>query len=391
MQRLVALVVTGFLAAFAVDGALSVFDELLALATGTHWVKYPRALSSTLVMLANLAMFVGMAVSPAVPKRLVLPPMAVGLWFLLGAMPLPIYLGIAGSGLPIALVQASVAAALWAYVRVRGGGWAVPEAWCEGPGFSGKHLVAVAAVSLLLSPLIGVYSAASLKLALHHGTAGYADLDRQGLLLTGRTFAKGDKRIELVGMMHIGEPAAYEQIWASFPPGSVLLAEGVSDEQELFGKRKLSYDKGAGKLGLVSQARIPIEGDDLTVRSADIDISQFSEPTRDLLKGAAKIWAADTQLEFVAAYTEVLDTSGDPAVIDAVVADVLDRRNEHLIAEVDQALGEFDSIVVPWGALHMPFLDAEVRKRGFEPVESRSIRLFRFGTVLSGVRSFLGG
>jgi len=391
MQRSVALVVTAFLAAFALDGALSVVDELGALSLDVHIVKYPRALFSTLVLLANLGMFAAMAITPRIPKRLVLPPMFVAVWFVLGAMPLPIYFGIEGSGLPIAAVQAVVAAAVWGHIRFWGGAWRVPDDWIEGPAFSVRNLALVAVGAMAMVPVVGVYSGLSLKLALSEGTAGYADLDTTGLLLRSRTFRKRDKRVELLGMMHVGEPAAYEEIWSSFPAGSVLLAEGVSDEQEIFGKRKLSYDKGAAKMGLISQAKVPIEADDVTVRSADIDISEFSESTQELLKGAAKIWAADTTAEFMTAYAGVVETSGDPKVIEAVLDDVLNRRNDHLIGEVDRALTEFDVVVVPWGALHMPFLDEEVRKRGFKEESSRDFRLFRFGTVGRGVADFLAG
>ena len=45
--------------------------------------------------------------------------------------------------------------------------------------------------------------------------------------------------------------------------------------------------------------------------------------------------------------------------------DLLDLRNDHLLVEIEKALRDYDHVVVPWGALHLPGIQEQVRGLGF--------------------------
>ena len=54
-----------------------------------------------------------------------------------------------------------------------------------------------------------------------------------------------------------------------------------------------------------------------------------------------------------------------------IIDDILHRRNMGVIHYLDKALVRYDTVVIPWGALHMTEIEAEVLKRGFKLQEER--------------------
>ena len=55
-----------------------------------------------------------------------------------------------------------------------------------------------------------------------------------------------------------------------------------------------------------------------------------------------------------------------PEMYAVIFDDILHRRNMAVIRYLDKALDRYDTVVIPWGALHMNELEAEVLKRGFK-------------------------
>jgi len=49
-----------------------------------------------------------------------------------------------------------------------------------------------------------------------------------------------------------------------------------------------------------------------------------------------------------------------------VMEDLVDKRNAKVLAEFDKRLDRYDTVVVPWGALHMPKLERSLKDRGFK-------------------------
>jgi hypothetical protein len=60
-----------------------------------------------------------------------------------------------------------------------------------------------------------------------------------------------------------------------------------------------------------------------------------------------------------------------PERVAGIMADVLDKRNAAVIASLPKALRHYETIVIPWGALHMPAIEAAVLDLGFAPGEKK--------------------
>jgi hypothetical protein len=74
-------------------------------------------------------------------------------------------------------------------------------------------------------------------------------------------------------------------------------------------------------------------------------------------------------------------TAGDAGRLVLVERDILHLRNEHLLSEIEAALEEYERLVVPWGALHLPFIERAILERGFHPTASTRHRLISWGSV----------
>ena len=58
-----------------------------------------------------------------------------------------------------------------------------------------------------------------------------------GEMMTMVVYEKDDKTVTLVGMMHVGEPRFYDELYKSFPEKALVIVEGVSDREGLLAAR----------------------------------------------------------------------------------------------------------------------------------------------------------
>jgi hypothetical protein len=64
-----------------------------------------------------------------------------------------------------------------------------------------------------------------------------------------------------------------------------------------------------------------------------------------------------------------------------VMADILDKRNDVVIAGMVQTLNSYDTIIIPWGAMHMPAIEAAVLQQGFAPGKAEERLSLDFRTI----------
>jgi hypothetical protein len=210
--------------------------------------------------------------------------------------------------------------------------------------------------------------------------------------LADRLYTRDDREVRLVGMMHLGEGDAYRNLVAGFgSPSTVVLAEGVSDEQGLLDV-PLSYEQIAAVIGLEEQgamAEYLAESHDgelpewPVVRHADVDLSTFDPTTREWLGRIASVWSSDSPLAELMQLQRRMSAQGDVWAV--ISRDILDRRNAHLLTEIDVALEEFQRVIVPWGALHLSVIESSLIEQGFEPTDSQLRRFVSWHTVAAAV------
>ncbi|MCO4746079.1 MAG: hypothetical protein KC912_14885 [Proteobacteria bacterium] len=339
--------------------------------------------------LSNLVFLVS-AISPRVPLRVTL-PLFVWQWYLvLGAMPFGV-LALVNHWHILWPVLGSfvVVAVTLALVRTlpRNGALSVqPAFWQERRAVAPLRAVAVLSATAVLMPLlVAAYSVGSAVWSIEYATGGYAGLTTEGFVIRGRSFERGGTHLRLQGMMHIGEEHAYDALYASFGahPNTVVLTEGVGDETGALGDG-IGYSQVASRLGVVQQHAIPEDG--YTVRNADVDVSQFSDETLEMLRGTFGIWQADDPLTAWLTFSMEVSGQDQDALLRAVYEDLVVARNDEVLRHVAVAEPEFNHIFVPWGAAHLPGIEAQLLEDGWQPGAESELVLVRWTTVAGALR-----
>jgi hypothetical protein len=367
-----------FLILFGLDTLVSLLDEI----EPSLPLSPLRNAIATFVLFFVPAMYALLALSPQLPARIFLPLLLTAVWLSLGAAPLVVWSGMENLWLAASLLQAAAAAAAFAAVRVHTGGrtWLLEPRPASESRFSGLRFAALALGALLLGPpALVAYGLLALASFAHALTAGFLAVDLQGIELAERTYRQDGREVRLVGMMHVGEAGRYESLYDSFAgEDTVVLEEGVTDETGLLEKIP-SYEKLAGQLGLRQQSRIAHyfeeRGDEWPhVRHADIDATALSEETIALLEKLGSVWGADDPI----ASLRESRFQVEPEELERVMRDLIDTRNAHLLAAIEDALDQYAKVVVPWGALHMPWIEEQLLERGFRLEDETAHRFVRW-------------
>jgi hypothetical protein len=320
------------------------------------------------------------------PKRIFLPLIVFALWGGFGFWPLPVMFEHAV--LPLLASAGQLLLALAAFLRVRrysGGHLLLSPEMLSGPLFSLRATMIYVVASLVLLPFfLGLFTLASVGMYLEQQTAGFLRLTPSGIFMTERVYRKGEQTIRLAGMMHLGAEEYYRDLAASVDPGRTLvLVEGVSDVDQLLPNR-FDYGGIGEALGLVSQDVLEFDGRQVSlddaeqpddeaeaapephILRADIDVNCFDPRTVEFLKvlGTTLLNRNATGSDLVA-YNAWTDEHLTPDLRDILMEDILHRRNRELLRVLRLTMDHYDSVVIPWGALHMPGIEAAVLAQGF--------------------------
>ncbi len=397
-QPLAPLLANLFVMAFAVDAGLSLIEELVRWTTGSVALIPLRDVVAEMVVVASIPYLLAIALTPRLPAAVLLPLALFGLWLNLGAAPLPIAIDSAQRVALTACVLQILAAgwALFTIRRTTAGNWLFTPESLRGPAFSARHTLGCLAVgAFILAPAAGMYSLLYLGTTLQKATHGFIVFDFEGVSVADRRFRQQDREIQLVGMIHIGEQRAYSELFGSFATEStVVLAEGVTDDSNLMPTR-LSYEGAAASLGLTPQRDIEdyldaahadtsISAEWPHIRHADVDVSTFSPTTIAFLQSATQLWNSNDLR------TTLLELSNDPIfatpeLLQNLQSELLDDRNAKLLVQLFDAIGEYQRVIVPWGALHLPAIEAEVIERGYTLDRSEQHALISWSALLAAV------
>jgi hypothetical protein len=389
-----------FLVGFALDGAISVLDDLARAGSAPNALTAVRSWVALAVLFIAIGNFFVLALDPRLPKRILLPLAAFVAWCALGAYPLLAALGASQtSGLMLSGIQLGLGFAALGWIRLR----STTHHWLlhandlpRRQRRLGYTLRFVSATALIAPPLLAGFAGLSLFAQIERATAGFMTFDLTGINSTSREYHREGRRIDLVGMAHIGEGSAYLDLFESFTGRStLLLEEGVSDEEGLIGDG-LFYENVAGRIGLDVQpsfeallASTPFGDDDPEwpdIRNGDVDAREFSEDTIAVLEAAAHLYQSDRLAPALAEFQATLDELG-PEATQGAFRDLIENRNAHLLEEIQASLDDYDRIVVPWGALHLPGVEAAILGWGFEQTASSQRRIIAYQTILTSLFS----
>ena len=374
-----ALLLSACLGLFLADAIVSLADDSLGLFFGFHGLAGVRMLVGLLAGAVALLVYVMMAFTPKIPRRLFVPLCLFNLLTLLVALPFAIFFYERSQLIEWIISVAQVVFGVWVLYRLGNGfkfRWPlVPPALLNHGRFSWWNFCMFVLVNFCgLLPAVVIYLFFCAALAVDHFTSGFMALHPGGFTVQVRTYARNDgKTIQLYPMAHVAEADFYRQISQSFPTNSIILMEGVTDSQNLL-TNKISYERMAKSLGLAEQHAgfAPTRG---TVVPADVDVDQFSKGTLNLLNLVMLIHSQGVNPKNIQA---LLQYQPSPQMEEELMDDLLRNRNQHLLGEIKVHLPLSDTIIVPWGVAHMPGISTEIQKSGFLLTQSRNYEVIRF-------------
>jgi hypothetical protein len=380
LRPLVAVLLSIGLGIFLADAVLAFADSSLVLLFNVHGLSGVRAIFGFFVFLSSVLIYVLMGLTPMIPKRWFLPVTLFNPVVLLGLIPGLIYFYHLAPQLDwlTCLLQVLVGFAILFWIQAgRKWRWPVVSAQQLGTrGFSIWNLMGFVLANLfLLAPFLLFYLLFCTALGLDHFTGGFLKLRPGGLVVEARKYVRHDgKTIQLFPMAHVGDSGFYQKITQAFPTNSLILVEGVSDEKNLLTKG-ISYQRMARALGLAEQKQAfkPTQG---RVVRADVDVDEFAPSTINLLNLTMLLHAQGPNAQNM---SKLLNYPVTPQAQNQLFDDILEKRNQHLWAEIQKRLLQADYIVVPWGAAHMPGIAAEIEQAGFKLVDTHRYVVVRFG------------
>jgi hypothetical protein len=381
-----------YLILFIADGGFSFVDELVSLLTPLMPFTALRNLLAIAVILMSVPIYLSLGIDRRLPKRIFLPTIIFVLWSIVSTWLFP---SLSGSGVySLIMAAAQVAIGMLPLSCFRLGGercLTMPPTLFAGPFFSPKNSLTFFAANLFVIPLILLLSVFTVANAyMSEYTAGFMHLAPGGLTMSERIYTRDNRTIRLAAMIHVGNKEYYEKMAGSVTPGrSIVLAEGVSDDKHLM-QNRIDYGRVTGFLGLASQEKLLFKGRRIDVEEFESPRSHSSEAKDQLKSGSTDILRADVDfsafrqptilflnaigeqlrespsflkgLLAVNAWTEINIT---PDMSRIIMDDILHRRNLEVIRHLDTALERYDTVIIPWGALHMKEIEADVLKRGF--------------------------
>jgi hypothetical protein len=378
-----------FLILFIADGGFSLVDELVSLLTPLMPFSAFRNLLAGNVIVLSIPLYLCLGIDRRLPKKVFIPLITFVLWTLVSTWCFPALGKLRIYGLLMALTQILLGMLPLFCLRttVKRRLTLTQESFAV-PMFSLKNSLIFYGSNLFVIPAVLVMlflTVADAYMAEH--TAGFMHLAPGGLTMTERVYRRGSHSVRLAAMIHMGNKEYYRAMADSAASGrTIILAEGVTDDKNLL-QENLDYGRMAGFIGLTSQQEMRFRGriidEDLfdsavsgsvegnrageaDIFRADVDMSAFNAVTITFLEAIGKhLRESPSFARGILSLNRWAEKNITPEMYTTIMNDILHRRNMVVIGHLDKALSRYDTVVIPWGALHMKEIEAEVLKRGF--------------------------
>ncbi|HKJ04135.1 MAG TPA: hypothetical protein VJ974_00950 [Geopsychrobacteraceae bacterium] len=388
---------------------LLILNGAFSLFTGLFFGRVPGDVIETLYMLfASSVVMLGllfllcMGFNRNLPKRVYLPQLFLIFWDLSGMWPVSSLLDQFQAHLVASAGQVlfGFLALLYVYSLNRNSPFLTPEMFSR-PGFRVGNLVRYVAGFLLLLPFCLLFFGFSLTSSyIDRSSGGFVRLGIDGLYMTERVYRQKGKTVRLASMIHIGDKDYYDDLAESISSGGTLvLAEGVTDQDGLL-KGRFSYGGIADFLGLSAQEKMALDGRVIDARlltqadfqgtgngrpdiiRADIDLRDFDPQTLAFINAlGTHLLSNDSFSDGYEAFSLWAQEHVTPETNDLIMADLVTKRNQIVIGHLAAALKKYDTIVIPWGALHMVGIEKHVIDRGFLLQSSKERRSIDFRKI----------
>ncbi|MGH7992181.1 MAG: hypothetical protein ACREDQ_01580 [Limisphaerales bacterium] len=379
MKKLISILLNLYLGLFLVSGAVSVVDDSLVLLFRLHLLTVISGVLFFFSFLMTMLVYVLMGITPMIPKRAFLPVTLFYAAALLVGFPVLIYWynRVLEVDWVTSLCQVILALGILSWFQ---GGfnfrWPIVQEKHLGDRlFSWLNLSGFVLVNVFgLLPAVAVYVFLCAALAVDHFSEGFMALRPNGFSVQVRKYVRNDgKTIQLFPMAHVADARFYHQVSQTFPTNSIILMEGVTDDKNLL-TNKITYRRMAKSLGLSEQRQefVPSRGE---MVDADVDVDQFSPDSINFLNLIMLVHARGLTPGNI---QTLMQYSPPPHLQEEVINDLLRKRNQRVVEEIQSELPQTDNIMVPWGVAHMPGIAREIQKAGFRQEETQDFMVIQF-------------
>lgn len=376
-----------YLLAFFADASISVLDIVLRSGLSVDALYGPRVFVAGMVIITSAFAYMGMGLVASLPKKIIFVP---------AAFPLVAVLtfGLFGTNSNHLLLQ-SLAAILQLILILKvflsinklnnGTSYLIVGEKLEGAGFRWKNSLVFYGLNLVCLPPVALITCfLAIATNIEASSKGYVSIGSDGLYSTERFFARDGVELRLLGMAHIGESAFYDQIKNSFQGApALMLMEGVTDEKDLL-QTPPDYSFISENLGLDNQ-RDKFAQEDMPsmvdIVRADLDVADFASGTVEVLNLTGHLYSKEGfSFSTVLAIQEHFVIPGNS---ENFFKDLLTKRNDCLIGHIQENLEKYKLIIVPWGAMHLPEIQAWVEKNGFVLKHESRRKVFAYSSFFN--------
>ena len=368
-----------FILLFFFDSVISLTDDVVIQVFGASTLHTLRSFFAFLPFALSFPLYFLTGTVTGFPKRILLPMALFQIWCgLFLALPLPIYLGMQHTNLLLSSIQLfiSITAFIYLHQTTKKKIWFFTSADFSHMVFKFKRVFGFATANIIVViPLIIVYLAVCMSLATSHLSRGFIRLDMDGISIEARTYAHQGRHLYLLPTFHIAESTFFRTLIESLPESSTaVILEGVTDKHRL-APTGLNYRQLARRFGLEAQDnRIFLAWH--TVQRCDVDISYFSPETRSFLNAvrrSMKQWSSGNRI--TAFLASMLSPRPDPNLL---WQDLVEMRNRRVLECMHRLQAEYDNLLVPWGAAHMPGIEKEILKWGAVLKNRRRVKVLNW-------------
>jgi hypothetical protein len=387
-----------FLILFFADGVISLFDELASFIFPLPALTEFRSFLANVVIVLAVPVYLSLGIDKRLPKRVFLPLIFYVFWCPVSAWLFPSLAGNGAYGLLAAAIQVLLCMLpIYFFRKTEERSPIMTKAMFNGSFFSLRNTLTFGAVNLFIIPivlLLFMLSAADSYMEKY--TSGFMRVAPDGLHMIEKVYRRDNKTIRLAAMIHVGEKQYYDELVGSVAPGrTIVLSEGVTDDKNLL-RNRLDYGKLAGFLGLTSQEKMHFKGrligknvlegapprasaegtvktaETVDILRADVDISSFHPQTIHFLNVLGRHLKENASMvKGFLSFNAWAEKNITPEMNKIIMDDILYSRNREVIQQLRKALERYDTIVIPWGAMHMPEIEGEVLKEGFKLQKER--------------------
>lgn len=228
-----------------------------------------------------------------------------------------------------------------------------------------------------------IFTIIAMFIGFEHKLGGFMIPFKFGNFLSiSKTYRSGDSTVILLPMMHIAESSFYEKILPSFEDNALILLEGVKDSKKIV-SNKLDYSPIAHTMGLTSQGEFfnethfnKLSGKNLTLKYADVETSDLSSNSLSVINDLSTLLAEKPFS--IKKYNSIQQQLAEPLAIKNFFNDILIKRNDQLWENFEVNIEEYSTIVIPWGAYHMPDLEKRLFNKGYRFIEKKERVVFNY-------------